>query len=680
MVLQQLYTMKKIYFFLIIILLAILNTKVSQAIYSPTIDKPPTNIFIMGDCENINVRQRYPQWGPVGGWWDLLQGHCQDSTPENYLDSAASYQITLENGQQIPKPFGLGLVFNFEATISNYLYLNNKTRYPNLAFIIASAPAAGALGDPEECAKMCYKYTSSGWNCECPAYGEISDGYSSEANDGSKNVRVFPGRLTWAKAIMGPLSQSFPKLPIIFQVTTSTFGPLAEQALSLPNKNILIKVNAWEGDPEEAVVTLDGEVIGGNYALFDRYYDKLALGFEPRGDDGTSYEERTRNDYWWIVEGLSHHPDFFDLPELFIAHIADFKGLYQLDLFKFWQDYTAKDRQTTPGFWVILRETGRDPNPENSCWIESVTGKQKCVLPWIGNFSYWLYQKDEISGGKTKVLTSDQLPSPANTHPYGIYKVRSTDQASQNPYLYFDVDNDYSPPAGAKWKINITYLNKGADCLALEYYNSGNQLIQKIITKTNTNQWVDASWLIDDISLTNHFSNQADFRINCLGDNDEIVHRVLLEKNYLNNYPTGNITPSPIQPTRPPTTIPGSPTPQPTTAIKNYNLDGDKAGRVNQADLNLFLTYWSTSQKSTDFNDDGKVNEVDLTLVLANWRDTLATKCVDLGGVCCIGDYGYCVAPRLIYPYNEDGTVGTSGGCNPEQTLPAHWCCSGCKE
>jgi len=137
-------------------------------------------------------------------------------------------------------------------------------------------------------------------------------------------------------------------------------------------------------------------------------------------------------------------------------------------------------------------------------------------------------------------------------------------------------------------------------------------------------------------------------------------------------------------PTRPPTTITptkitGSPTPQPTSSGKNYNLDSDAAGLVNQTDLNILLSYWNTAQSTADFNNDGKINEIDLNILLANWQDAQqATTCAALGGVCCTGDYGHCVVPRIIEPYDADGSVNTSGGCNPDRTYPGNWCCSGC--
>jgi hypothetical protein len=168
-------------------------------------------------------------------------------------------------------------------------------------------------------------------------------------------------------------------------------------------------------------------------------------------------------------------------------------------------------------------------------------------------------------------------------------------------------------------------------------------------------------------------------------------------KNQVSKNPYSNATLSPSQPT-------ATPSPQ-----KTFNLDNDPLGLINQADLNLLLSYWNSSgspalspaQKKADFNNDGKVNETDLNLLLANWQETSlgtptktststpaqtptdppsGTGCADLGGVCCAGDYSYCVPPRLIYPYNEDGTVNTSGGCNPERVFPLRWCCSGCRE
>lgn len=47
-------------------------------------------------------------------------------------------------------------------------------------------------------------------------------------------------------------------------------------------------------------------------------------------------------------------------------------------------------------------------------------------------------------------------------------------------------------------------------------------------------------------------------------------------------------------------------------------------------------------------------------------------------GVCCRGDYGSCNT-RLISPFNSDGTVNDSGGCNPTKAYPGTWCCRSCR-
>jgi hypothetical protein len=115
--------------------------------------------------------------------------------------------------------------------------------------------------------------------------------------------------------------------------------------------------------------------------------------------------------------------------------------------------------------------------------------------------------------------------------------------------------------------------------------------------------------------------------------------------------------------------------------------DFNQDGKVDNTDLAFLLSKWGTS--GADLSQDKTTNETDLTLLLANWQEMPpeiptetppATGCADLGGVCCAGDYSYCVPPRLIYPYNEDGTVNTSGGCNPERVFPLRWCCSNCTQ
>lgn len=517
------------------------------------------------DCEYIG----HPEWGPVGGWWDFnwgkprRAGGYSPASIEQYIKDAAKMTVTLDDGTKIPKPVGVGIPFTLE-NIQNYTYLNNP-EFKNLAFIIASSPIS-----------------------DCSKYGEITQCTAG-----------------WAKEIMGPLSEAFPNIPIFFQGDIHTLPGLGGQAVTMPNKNIAVKFNGWSEDTSGARQTRDGIPIGGTMDFADIYGDRIIVGYEPVAG-GLAIEEW----YWAVMQALYHHSDFFDIQGAILHGMASIESKHGFPLLRFMRDHMGKTTENTPDVWVVLRETsnmrvcscepclaGETPSavcfkprgycshcqdpicapcdygeaPDPSCkeedkkckqpwycyWIGWSTGNPRtiCAGPDKGNFAYWLYQLDDIEGGKTVVLTSNDLPLPAKSHLYGQYTVRRTDQENNQPYMYFNIDDRYQLSPGTNaWEINLTFVNQGTDKLTLEYTNKSGQTIKKSINKGEalgeTNNWIDYKWTLTEADFPDNKLNGIDFRINCEGDGDEVIHRVIAKPIFIYLSPTPSLTPTQIpQPT-----------------------------------------------------------------------------------------------------------------------------------
>lgn len=481
------------------------------AIVPPGVKPLPNIPFVMLDCQNKDWGQIYPEWGPVGGWRDFgpdVPG-CRDSTsPEDYIRKAKNIKVTLDDGQVISKPVGVGIKFTSE-NIQSWANRLNKPEFDNLAFIIAISPSI---------------------------YGEVLD-----------------SDLGWALSIEEKLSQAFPNIPVFYQGTVNTLGSLGNKALSLSNKNIGLKCNGWDIDLDNAQETTDGILSGGAMRFADVFGDQLPVGYEPK--HGLTTEEW----YWGLMDALSHHPDVLDIQEPELSKMAEFKSKYNFSLLEFTRQHLGKTLDQTPSFWVLLRTTQKTQvcycggganacqSPE-CCWTSG--GRRICRGPQKSNYSYWLYQNDDLPGGKTVTLVSaNSLPSPAKSHPYGKYTTRRTDQTSGNSFMYFDIEDKFQPPTDKKgWEITLTFVNSGSDKLSLEYINKSGQTIKKSITKGiglgQVDNWIDYKWMLEDADFSGNKMKGADFRINCESDGDETIHRVIVKP--ATTAISASPTPSPI--------------------------------------------------------------------------------------------------------------------------------------
>ena len=234
-----------------------------------------------------------------------------------------------------------------------------------------------------------------------------------------------------------------------------------------------------------------------------------------------------------------------------------------------------------------------------------VEGRQE-----LGNFEFGLYQDDNIPGGRTMPETNrykDPRGNPvvrmgANFNPYNpelpdikeAWYIRRTDEASSNPYMFFNVDDEFLWGGTAQITITITYLDMYTDTFSLYYqafdqtekvapvtavyevdavYDDTPTLITTIapgttaIPKEGTKKLRRAVFVLNDARLRNDLPvgiGGADFYISSNNDGDEWVHMVELEVNRETYVPEPTPTPTPTA-TPTPTPTPTA-TPTPTTA------------------------------------------------------------------------------------------------------------------
>ncbi|HEY64435.1 MAG TPA: hypothetical protein G4O02_07670 [Caldilineae bacterium] len=268
---------------------------------------------------------------------------------------------------------------------------------------------------------------------------------------------------------------------------------------------------------------------------------------------------------WAIYNGLDKHADFYRLEQSVVTDPA-FE-----DILQWARQYMGKTRENTPSVWVALRE---HRTPWKPCWTSPETGP----YPQLGNYSFWLYQRDDIPGGRTVPETNDSSVTglgacggsyatdfygpnyPCYSNPYNpalgnpntlpeAYVIRRTDQATGNPYMWFDVDDGYLRGGQSHVQITVKYVDLGTDTFNITYDSVTGPKETEVITKTNTGQLKEVVFDLEDARFDNQLKpagwtgDGMDFRINSRGDGDEWIHFVDVVN--LGTLPTPTPTPTP---------------------------------------------------------------------------------------------------------------------------------------
>ncbi len=300
--------------------------------------------------------------------------------------------------------------------------------------------------------------------------------------------------------------------------------------------------------------------------------------------------------YWGVINALDKHVYYLRASIDLFKEWDPSSGWYtgpdkteNVNIFAWASKYIGKDAWNTPSAWVALRDH-RDP--WRTCWqIANGEPPDPHYYPQWGNYSFYLYQDDDIPGGDTVPETNEQYAgSPSypitrigdNTNPYNPiippgregWVVRRTDQASGNPYMWFKIDDRYIYNYTGTVTVTVTYADVFTDTWALKYDAADGTEHTAVpegssvpyVQKTNSRTWKQARFVITDGRFANGLTGGADFRIDSLSDGDEWIHMVDVTRGS-GGAPPVQPTPTPgPSPTPSPTFTPGpTPTPSPTS-------------------------------------------------------------------------------------------------------------------
>jgi hypothetical protein len=381
-----------------------------------------------------------------------------------------------------------------------------------------------------------------------------------------------------------------------FTYNTSERRIIAEYAVS---KGLGLSINGLYPDSENMI---RGDTGGDN--RYTGMFDQLTRYDAAGQDDGTglpvpsafeTYDYMIGCDggvsvYWAILNGLDKHPQYFRLHVDLLAEPGadDYTALplgpdkaTNLDVFRWAEPYLGASVDNTPSVWVAMRDARA---PWQTCWQANLEGTpyQDEFYPEYGNYDFWLYQIDNISGGQTVVETNTcttysgiALVKPACNPglPAGRegWVIRRTNEPG-NPYMYFNVDNGYIYGGTNAVTISVTYWDNAADTWSLHYdsvsgvkaatpLGSSNAWVQK----SGSNTYKTVVFEISDARFANGIrEGRADFYIDSKGDGNEWIHFVDVTNGDFApiwELPTPTTTATPT-PTNTPTI---TPTPRPDT-------------------------------------------------------------------------------------------------------------------
>jgi hypothetical protein len=350
------------------------------------------------------------------------------------------------------------------------------------------------------------------------------------------------------------------------------------------------------------------------YDSLIKYWDDVPIAFEAYGymvgdragnnDNPPIGESQSDAFYWMILNGLDKHMSYLRMSQYSNWYIGEDDqpiGAYT-NLMNRFAPYLGANlnplsEHYTPSVWVAMREFMYP-----ICYVYA--GCQTTTQwPVLGNFEFWLYQRDDVEGGQTipethvdKILVGnswyntalglcgnvsggpDGYPCYENVHNPDLpqlkeaFVIRRTDQATNNPYMFFDIDDGYVWDGVNGADFTITYWDHGNDKFRLLYDStSGPKYARPVgsnntwVQKGNTNEFRTVTFRVQDAKFANRLAGFTDFAIdsrseNGVNDGNEWIHLVDMRR----YDPTVTPTPTPTS----------TPTPTPTATPAVGNLGG----------------------------------------------------------------------------------------------------------
>lgn len=309
------------------------------------------------------------------------------------------------------------------------------------------------------------------------------------------------------------------------------------------------------------------------YDPLNTYWPSVPIAFE-------TYNYMLGNDptaelfYWGIFNGLDKHPAYIRL--------SGYSGWYlgsgdvpvpaYTSIMQWAAPYLGATLETTPSVWVALREHIVPTYYHYSSYYENTS-----YFPPLGNFEFWLYQRDGAPGGRTVPVThldsvNGQTPQmglcpPTSNGPPGYpcnssahdpalpavreaRTIRRTDQITGNPWMFFDIDDGYMYGQTNGAQITVTYWDHGADRFRLQYDSTSGPRYavpdggsSAWVTKQDSGQFRTATFQLTDARFANGLPGGADFAIDSrnesgVDDGDEWIHFVDVEKHFVQSTQT----------------------------------------------------------------------------------------------------------------------------------------------
>jgi hypothetical protein len=257
------------------------------------------------------------------------------------------------------------------------------------------------------------------------------------------------------------------------------------------------------------------------------------------GEGGRTTLNHAEEDYWNMAAFLDLKGDVYKARFTSRGTLARLttENPYVQGMIQMVRDLAGKDERNAPYAITWMRET------EWEWWA-------KC-----NNFDFYLYASTAqepnvgaalnntcpgitrlpLDGQAVAVTSLDDTYAPGLCPNDRVYSATcdprfryARQTATDQPYIYLDVDPKYRYGGGNNATISVDYLDAGVDQIKLQWHN-GSSVQTEALTKTNTRKWKTWTLNLAGMDLTNRFVSALttwDFRIWDAGDGVETIHSI----------------------------------------------------------------------------------------------------------------------------------------------------------